>query len=127
MPGNSSQPPSKLNPQVLDTLTETQKVTLLPKVLDGSGAGKAYLAAAQTIALAVQDSADNLRSLRTISTSAIGTALAKTLADPDKADKYGETIAQAQGVATTAGADFKTMGSNAAEVLKSLQAVASSS
>ena len=120
----NSSAPEKLDAQVLDTLQATQQVTMTPKVLDSEGAGKAYLSTSQTIAIAIQDAADNMRNLSTISSTAIGVALAKCLADPDKVSSYAKAISQAQDVTQTAAADFKTLGTDAAGILTQFQAVA---
>lgn len=118
-----SQPnqPEKLNPQVLDALQATQKMTIIPEIVSQEGQGKTYLSASQTVAIVIQDAADNLRNLSTISSTAIGVALAKCLVDPERSTLYAKAITQAQNVTKSAAADFKTLGTNAADILDSFQ------
>ena len=114
-----------LNPQVLDAITVNQKATMSPGALTRSGAGKTYQAVAQTAAIAIQDATDNLRNVSLISTTTIGVALAKSLAQPAKASEYTGTIKTAQDVIKSAAENLKTVGSNSADVLKSISAITS--
>ena len=57
---------------------------------------RAYQAVAQSSAIVIQDAADYLRNMETISTTAIGSALAKALNDPDKIDAAKAIIDIAQ-------------------------------
>lgn len=83
---------------------------------DNQAYAKAQQAVAQSTAIVVQDAADNLRNLSTITTTAIGVALAQLLATGDP--KYSKVIEEAQKVMTDSAANFATIGENAAKVLK---------
>lgn len=104
------------NAQVVDTVNQIQMATMAPQVVMTSGAGKAYQSVAQSTAIAVQDSADALRNLSTIATTAIGVAMAQLLATKDV--KYVEVIAAAQQVMTQANVEFGQVGATAASVIK---------
>ena len=71
---------------------------------------------AQSTALAVSDSADMLRNIETVMTTAMGVAMAKWLADPANV-LYGEIITAANTAITNAAANYKTIGTNAQDVL----------
>lgn len=75
----------------------------------------AQKAVAQSTSIAVQDAADNLRNLSTISTTAIGVAMAKFIATGDP--KYVAVIAEAERVATNAVEHFGQVGETAAKIL----------
>jgi len=102
---------------VITTINALQQVTMSPTVVKTSGAGKAYQSVAQSTAIAVQDATDTLRNLSTISSTAIGAAMAQMLADPAKAEQYTKVITQAQEIMTKAAATFTTIGQDAATVL----------
>ncbi len=80
------------------------------------GAGKAYQSVAQSTAIAVQDATDNLRNINTISSTAMGVAMAQFLATGDP--QYAKAIELAQAMSVSAASTFKTIGVNAADVLK---------
>ncbi len=122
---SSGQTPQISDSSVFETIQATQKATLIPEIQNQGGAGKTFLSVSQTAAITIQDAGDNLRNMTTVSSTAIGVALAKSLANPEKASLYAETITQAQSVVKSAADTFKTVGSNAADVLKGLQAVVS--
>jgi hypothetical protein len=113
---DSSDDPSSVNPQVVAAIQQAQIATLDPGVVGASGAGKAYQSVAQTAALAVQDAADHLRNLSTLSATALGVAMAHLLATGDP--KYLKAIEIAQGMMKSATDDFQRIGSAAAEVLR---------
>lgn len=104
------------NPQVIDTINQVQLATMAPQVVMTSGAGKSYQSVAQSAAIAVQDSADALRNLSTIATTAIGVAMSQLLATKDV--KYVEVITAAQQVMTQANVEFGQVGATAAAVIK---------
>ena len=83
---------------------------------DETTADKAKQSVAQSTSIAVQDAADNLRNLNTISTTAIGVALAELIATGDP--KYVTVIEQAQKIMEKGTANFADLGSKAAEVAK---------
>jgi hypothetical protein len=104
------------NAQVIDTINNVQLATMAPQVVMTSGAGKAYQSVAQSTAIAVQDSADAMRNLSTIATTAIGVAMAQLLATKDPA--YVTVITAAQQVITQANVEFGNVGTTAAAVIK---------
>jgi hypothetical protein len=104
------------NAQVIDTINQVQLATMSPQVVMTSGAGKAYQSVAQSTAIAVQDSADSMRNLSTIATTAIGVAMAQLLATNDP--KYVNVIVAAQAVMTQANVEFGLVGATAAAVIK---------
>jgi hypothetical protein len=104
------------NAQVIDSINQVQLATMAPQVVTTSGAGKAYQSVAQSTAIAVQDSADALRNLSTIATTAIGVAMAQLLATKDVS--YVGVITAAQQVMTQANAEFGQVGATAAAVIK---------
>ncbi|CAG8999213.1 MAG: hypothetical protein CENE_01182 [Candidatus Celerinatantimonas neptuna] len=81
---------------------------------DDSTVSKAQQSVAQSTAIAVQDATDNLRNLNTISTTAIGVALAQLLATGDS--KYVKVIEQAQKIMEKGTANFAELGSKAADI-----------
>lgn len=107
----------RVNPQVLDTISVVQGATMVNGVVKTSGAGKAYQSVAQSSAMAVQDATDYLRNMGTMSTTAVGAAMAQLLADPQEFVLYKEVLNEAQGLVTRAAHNFKTIGEDAAEVL----------
>lgn len=110
------------NSQVTDTINALQQATMSSNVVKTSGAGKAYQSVAQSTAVAVQDAADMLRNLSTISSTAIGVAMSQMLADPIQATNYIQILTQANDMVTQAAANFKTIGENAAKVLENFPA-----
>ena len=85
-------------------------------VIREEGAGKAYQSVAQSTAIAIQDAADNLRNINTISATAMGVSMAQFIETGDT--KYAEAIELAQKMATVAASNFMLIGTNAADVLK---------
>lgn len=81
---------------------------------DSSANTKAQQAVAQSAAIAIQDAADNLRNLSTITTTAIGVALAQLLATGD--EKYAKVIEEAQKVMVNGTENFATIGEKAAKI-----------
>ena len=98
-------------------LAALQQAALSPETIKAAGAGKAYQSVAQSSAIAVQDATDNLRHIMTISTTAIGTAMAEFIAT--KNPFYLSVIKEAQGLVDTAAKQMVTVGESAAEVIKS--------
>lgn len=80
------------------------------------GAGKSYQSVAQSTAIAIQDATDNLRNINTISSTAMGVAMAQFLATGET--KYANAIEIAQKMSTEAASNFLTIGTNASDVLK---------
>ena len=77
---------------------------------------KAQQSVAQSSAIAIQDAADNLRNLSTITTTAIGVALAQLLATGDP--KYAKVIEEAQKVMLKGTENFADIGKKSAQVLQ---------
>ena len=109
--------PTSVNAQLIDVINQTQAATMSPQVVLTSGAGKAYQSVAQSTAIAVQDATDMLRNMSTIATTASGVAIAQMLATPPNPDA-AQALTAAQALLTGAAADFTTIGSAAAAILK---------
>ncbi len=86
-----------------------------------SAIAQANQSVAQSTAIAVQDAADNLRNLSTITTTAIGVALSQLLATGDK--KYADVIKEAQGAMEKGTEQFGQIGEKAAKILKDFSAI----
>jgi hypothetical protein len=97
-----------------DTSLSTDSIT--PQIIREEGAGKAYQSVAQSMALAIQDATDNLRNINTISATAIGVSMAQFLETKDPV--YAQAIELAMKMSVEAASNFKTIGTNAADVLK---------
>jgi hypothetical protein len=113
--------PTTVNPQIIDTINQSQLAAMSPQVVKTSGAGKAYQSVAQSAAIAVQDAADGLRNMTTLSTTATGVALAQMLAAPAagmSTSPYEAAVGKAHEVMTNAAADFQAVGLSAAQILK---------
>jgi hypothetical protein len=108
---------AKVNAQIIDTINAVQTATMNPQVVKTSGSGKAFQSVAQSAAIAVQDAADTLRNISTISTTAVGVAMAQILATGDPEGKYEKALKHAQGLVPTATTDFQNIGTAAAAVL----------
>jgi hypothetical protein len=89
---------------------------ITPEIIREEGAGKAYQSVAQSSAIAIQDAADNLRNLNTITTTAIGVAMAQMLATKSP-EPWKTIIAEAQGTSHKAVQNFQEIGSAAASIL----------
>jgi hypothetical protein len=100
---------------IVAALQAAQNATLSPSVVRASGAGKAYQSVAQSTAITVQDASDYLRNVMTISSVAYGVAMALTAAGNPQATPL---LDNANKIVTNAAAQFKTVGLNAAAVLK---------
>ncbi len=91
-----------------------------PKVVKIQGAGKAYQSVAQSMALAVQDATDYLRSISTIANTAVAVAtelMITDAADPEKVAQYIKIINQAQNTVNKAAETFKDIGTDAGDIL----------
>ena len=82
---------------------------------DNSAKTKAQQAVAQSTAIAVQDAADNLRNVSTITTTAISVALAQLLATGDK--KYVDVIDTAQKAMSNTIENYAQVGEKSAKIL----------
>lgn len=88
---------------------------------DQEAVSKAQQSVAQSTAIAVQDATDNLRNISTISSTAIGVALAKLIETKDP--KYAEVIVEAQKALTNASAHFADVGGKSAKILSDFMAI----
>jgi len=108
---------TQVNPKAVNTVEALQQATLVGSVSKHSGAGKAYQSVAQSTAIAVQDATDSLRNVSTMSTTAMGVAIAQMLATGDVA-KYSPIIEQANTMMENSAANFNTIGTNAGTLLQ---------
>lgn len=104
-----------VDPAILDAISQTQLATLSQQVLLSGGAGRAYQAVAASAAIAVQDATDMLRNISTVSTTAIGVAMAQML-EGDAGAR--ETLAAAQTTLDTAVRSYAAICEAAATALK---------
>lgn len=86
-----------------------------PQIIREEGAGKAYQSVAQSMAIAIQDATDNLRNINTITTTAIGVALAEGIASGNMAT-YNDVLTQVNTVLTNATTNFTNLGSAATTI-----------
>lgn len=105
-----------VNPQIANSIQAVQQATLTGDVIRHSGAGKAYQSVSQTAAIAIQDAADQMRNMNTISTTAAGVAISQLLATGN-VDQCTAVISQLQTLMTAASSNFKDIGENAKTVL----------
>lgn len=105
-----------VNKQVASTLEATQQATLTGDVIRHSGAGKAYQSVSQTVAITIQDAADQLRNMGTIGTTATGVAVAQLLATGN-VKEYEVVFTQVQALMTASADNFKTVSQTASQVL----------
>lgn len=117
---------TQVNPQVVNALKVIQQSTLSGEANKLSGAGKAYQSVSQSSAIAIQDATDNLRNINTMATTAMGVAMAQMLATGDVA-KYSPIIAAANSMVADGAQNFKTVGSNAGDLLNNFPSGAASS
>lgn len=82
---------------------------------DKAAIAKAQQSVAQSSAIAIQDATDNLRNLSTITSTAIGVALAQLLATGDP--KYSTVIEEAQKVMTKGTENYAKVGEKATQIL----------
>jgi hypothetical protein len=106
----------KVNAQITDALAVVKQATMSDDMVRINGAGKAYQSVAQSMAIAIQDATDNLRNVGQISNTAQGVAIAKLLETKNAA--YGKILEYAQRMNDDAAETFKTIGINAADILK---------
>ena len=115
----------KVNAQIVDSIEKAQKFTMGPvapgngksSVVKASGAGKAYQSVAQSTAIAIQDAADYLRNMGTITSTTIGVAFAEWMVTK-KEKPYKDIIEQATKTMNGATKTFGEIGSAAATVLQ---------
>ena len=109
---------SEVNPKIVSSIQAIQQATMTSTMIKHSGAGKAYQSVSQTTAIAIQDAADNLRNISTMGATAMGVAMAEMLAK-GKVEPYKDIIQEATKMIEDSANNFKTIGTNAEDVLKS--------
>jgi len=105
------------NGQALNTLQIARSPISGPDMVWESGSGKAFHFVAQSTAMAIQDATDNLRNVSTISTTAIGVAMAQMMSSGD-VQTWTPVIQAAQALVQVGAADFRAIGENAADILR---------
>lgn len=98
-----------------DTTENAQQESTVPKIQPG----KIYESIAVSTAIAVQDATDNLRNINTISTTAMGVAMAQMLEQPDTTENMKAIIELLQQISDNAAENCKKIGNNAAAILDS--------
>lgn len=105
----------------LSTINEAVKSAhdnnLEPAVVKTEGAGKAYQAVAQSMAIAVQDITDHLRNISMLASTAVAVATEMMIANPEQVDQYSRVIEKAQGTVSKAAQSFEEVGMKAGKVL----------
>ena len=104
---------------IIDALNQSQSATLNPDVLLTSGAGRAYQVVATSAAIAIQDATDMLRNISTVSTTAIGVAMAQLIEGDADAR---EALEAAQRALDNAAKTYATICEAAARSLKDFPA-----
>jgi len=105
-----------VNKQVTNAIETVQQATLTGDIIRHSGAGKAYQSVSQTVAITIQDAADQLRNIGTISTTATGVAVSQLLAT-GKVPEYEAVFEQVQTMLASSAENFKSVSKIASQVL----------
>lgn len=105
-----------VNQQIVNTIQAVQQAVMTGDVIRHSGAGKAYQSVSQTSAIAIQDAADQLRNMNTITTTAAGVAISQLLATGN-VEQCTAVMGQLKTLMTDSAENFKTVGQNASTVL----------
>jgi hypothetical protein len=105
---------SAIDAAILDAIHQTQLATMSREALS-SGSGRAYQAVAASAAIAVQDATEMLRNVSTVSTTAIGVAMAQMLEGDTGAR---ETLTAAQTALDTAVRSYAAICEAASMALK---------
>ncbi len=114
--GGTSGALTTVNPQILDAVKQT--TTFVTSAAGNTGTGIAYQKVSQAAALAIQDAADFMRNLMTISATATGVAKTKMVEDPAvNIPLFTPVIETAEGIATFATTQFTAVGEAAAKVV----------
>jgi hypothetical protein len=90
-----------VDPAIVDAIRQGQDATMGTQVLLASGGGRAYQVVAASAAIAIQDATDMLRNISTVSTTAIGVAMAQMLEGDFTAQQTLEAAQEALNNATT--------------------------
>lgn len=114
--GGTSGALTTVNPQILDAVKQT--TTFVTSAAGNTGTGIAYQKVSQAAALAIQDAADYMRNLMTISATAIGVSATKMVEDPAvNIPLYTPVIKTAEDIATFATTQFTAVGEAATKVV----------
>lgn len=105
-----------VNEQIINSIETGQQATLTGDIIRHSGAGKAYQSVSQTVAMTIQDSADQLRNMGTISTTATGVAMSQLLST-GKVTEYEAIFKQVQDTLTSSADNFKSVSQTASQIL----------
>ncbi len=97
----------------------------LPSVIKEAIDGKAYQSIAQSTAIAVQDAADYLRNISTISSTAVGVAMSRLIATGDMGT-YNQVVTSASNLVANGANDFRAIGTSATDILKNFSGTADS-
>lgn len=99
------------------SITSNKKAPMdLPSAIKEAIDGKAYQSIAQSTAIAVQDATDYLRNISTISTTAVGAAMAQLLATGDM-NTYNQVVTSANNLVLNGAHDFRNIGTCATDIL----------
>ena len=102
-----------------DELEKITKLNLNPQVVKTEGAGKAYQAVAQSMALAIQDATDYLRNIEAMAQAAIAVSTEKIVQNPEEnSGPYGKTIQESISMVGSVAATFHDIGMKAGDILK---------
>lgn len=108
-------PSATVDPAIVDAIEQSQRATLLTGTLQVSGAGRAYQVVAASAAIAIQDATDMLRNVSSVSTTAIGVAMAQMIEGDPGAQK---TLEAAQLALDNAAKAYAAICGAAAQSLK---------
>ena len=92
-------------------------MNLTPEVVRTEGAGKAYQAVAQSMAIAVQDATDYLRNISSIASTAIAVST-QLMIQERQVEPYGSIIAKSQESVNSSAEIFERIGKSSGEILK---------
>ncbi|WP_163931644.1 hypothetical protein [Paraferrimonas sp. SM1919] len=105
-----------VNQQVTNSLQAVQQATMTGDIIKHAGAGKAYQSVSQSTAIAIQDAADQLRNMSTISTTAAGVAMSQLLATGN-VKEFTQVYAEINTMVTNSTENFSKIGEAASKVL----------
>jgi hypothetical protein len=106
--------------RVVDAVNLIQGAVLAPQVVLTSGAGKAYQAVAQSMAVAIQDATDALRGTSILAATAASVSVVKFLTHGDP--KYLLGVAAARDMMINATDEFAKVSANATTIVKAFPA-----
>lgn len=107
--------------RVVDAVNQIQRAVLTRDVVRTSGAGKAYQAVAQSMAVAIQDATDALRGTSILAATAASVSVVKFLTHGDP--KYLQGIAAAREMMMDATDQFAKVSANATTIITAFPAL----